>query len=325
MTTGMVLGKFMPPHRGHLYLIDFARHYVDQLTVVVGTLPSEPIDGHLRFQWMRELCPDSEVRHLHKELPQEPSESPIFWDLWRENLLDSLDAPPDFVFASEGYGHRLAEELGARFIPVDPQRTIVPISGTAIRENPLKYWDYLPAPVRPHYLKRVCIFGPESCGKSTLSQQLADHYKTVAVAEYARTLLENHQGDLQEADMMTIALGQRASEKALAPHANRLLICDTDVLLTSIWYEFLYDHCPEPIQHIASQQTYDLYLLTDIDLPWEEDPVRYLPEARQEFFDRCQQGLEKSSRTYVIIRGKGQQRLRNAINAIDSHISSNVE
>src|SRR5437868_2896099 len=132
-TRGMVLGKFMPPHLGHAYLIDFARHYVDDLAVVVETEPGQPIPGELRFQWVREMYPQTRVLHLTDGNPQDPAEHPDFWPIWRDSLARILPWRPDFVFASETYGARLAEVMGARFVPVDMARATLPISGTAVR------------------------------------------------------------------------------------------------------------------------------------------------------------------------------------------------
>src|SRR5258708_4010315 len=128
-TSGMVLGKFMPPHLGHVYLVEFARHCVDALTVVVGSLPSEPIPGELRYQWMRELFPDVNVVHLTDENPQKPEEHADFWNIWRSSLLRVLPGRPTYVFAGEEYGARLAEALGARFIP--HERAVPFVAGPA--------------------------------------------------------------------------------------------------------------------------------------------------------------------------------------------------
>src|SRR3954464_12879435 len=114
MSTGMLLGKFMPPHLGHVYLVEFAQRFVDHLTVVVCSLPSEPIPGSLRFAWMRELFPAANVVHLTDDLPQEPCQHPDFWQLWHDSLLRVVPGRPDFVFASEDYGWKLAEVLGGR-------------------------------------------------------------------------------------------------------------------------------------------------------------------------------------------------------------------
>jgi HTH-type transcriptional regulator, transcriptional repressor of NAD biosynthesis genes len=180
MTRGMVLGKFMPPHAGHVYLIEFARRFADDLSVVVGTLAAEPIAGELRYRWVRELFPDVRVIHLTDENPQYPEEHPDFWEIWRRSLVRVLPAPPELVFASEAYGPKLAEVLGARFVPVDTGREALPVSGTAVRADPLRHWAFLPRCVRPHFLKRVSIFGPESTGKTTLARALARRFGTVA-------------------------------------------------------------------------------------------------------------------------------------------------
>ena len=158
-TKGMVLGKFMPPHKGHVYLFDFARSYVDELAIVVETQRDQPIPGGLRFNWVCEMFPQSTVLHLTDENPQEPSEHPEFWQIWEDSLKRILPFEPDYLFASEEYGWKLAEVLGAKFIPVDIERSIMPVSGTAVRENPLGNWEYIPRVARPYFTKRVCVFG----------------------------------------------------------------------------------------------------------------------------------------------------------------------
>ncbi|MGI9473731.1 MAG: AAA family ATPase [Rubripirellula sp.] len=319
MTTGMVLGKFLPPHAGHCYLIDFARSFVDQLTVVVGTLSSEPIPGRLRFEWMRELFESHGVRvvHLDQELPQDPSEHPEFWRLWEEALRPLVPSKLDHVFASEHYGWKLAEVLDATFIPVDIDRSIQPISGTEIRSDPLAHWQYLPNVVRRHYLRRVCVFGPESTGKSTLARQLAEHFQTAWVPEYARTLIESQHGQVSLEDMPKIARGQVASQEAIASLANRVLISDTDPLLTTIWSDWLFGQCSADVTELANRCDHDLYLLTDVDVPWVDDQVRYAPNDRRKFFEQCEATLQREHRHYVTVSGDWDQRWRIAVNAIN--------
>lgn len=133
----MVLGKFMPPHAGHLYLCEFARQWVDDLTIVVGTMANEPIPGTQRIAWMRELFPFDHVVHLANENPQRPWEHPDFWSIWKASLESVLARRPDFYFGAEPYNEEFAELLGARFVAVDHGRTIVPVSATDIRTDPL--------------------------------------------------------------------------------------------------------------------------------------------------------------------------------------------
>lgn len=315
-TIGMVLGKFLPPHKGHLYLAEFARNYVDTLYVVVGTLASEPIEGALRYQWMKQMLPNCEVLHLTDENPQDPSEHPDFWQIWQHSLATILPQKPDYVFASESYGYKLAEVLGAQFVPVDLARQNISISGTLVRENPMENWQYIPWPVRDYYLKRVCIFGPESCGKSTLAKDLAQLFKTTYVQEYARTYLELKNGELQQQDLPVIARGQGASEDALARRGKRVLFCDTDPLTTQIWSEFLYGQADDEVVQLAKTRHYDLTILCDVDVPWVEDEVRYLPNDRVNFLQACERKLIEHNRHYIKVSGDWQQRLELAAAAV---------
>jgi NadR type nicotinamide-nucleotide adenylyltransferase len=318
MTTGMLLGKYLPPHLGHVYLIDFARHFVDQLTVVVCTLRREPIPGSLRYQWMRELFPFCNVVHLTDELPQEPAEHPDFWALWGAALRRVLPGRPNYVFASEAYGRPLAEVLGGHFVPVDPARAVVPCCATAVRADPMANWDYLPPCVRPYFVRRVCVFGPESTGKTTLARRLADQFGTACVPEYARTLIELNSGRIAAADMLLIARGQNASEEALARSARRVLICDTDARSTCVWSEALFGSCPAELRSLAAGRRYALYLLLDVDVPWVADAARYLPENRHDFFDRCEAELRSAGQPYVVVRGDWEQRFAQARRAVEA-------
>ncbi|MEZ4382115.1 MAG: AAA family ATPase [Nannocystaceae bacterium] len=320
MTRGLVLGKFLPPHAGHLHLVDFAQRMVDELCVVVGTLAAEPIPGALRYAWMRELAPAAAVVHLTDENPQHPSEDPDFWGIWRRSLERVLPAPVDLVFASEEYGETLAEVLGARFVPVDLGRAALPISGTAIRRDPWAHWSQLPRCVRPHFAARVAVFGPESTGKSTLAAGLARRYGTVAVPEYARTWLERRGGACTLEDMPIIARGQVAAEEALARAADRLLFCDTDPLATALWSEALFAEVAPAVREASAERRYDLTLLLDVDVPYVDDPVRYLPSGRARFFERCVDALEAAGRPYVVLRGDWHERWRRACVAVDAII-----
>lgn len=314
--TGMLLGKFMPPHLGHVYLAEFARQYVERLAIVVCSLEREPIPGVLRHGWMRALFPSSEVIHVTDELPQEPSEHPDFWRLWKDALERVLPFAPDRVFASEPYGWQLAEVLGARFVPVDQARGVVPISGTAVRADPMASWRFIPVPVRPYFARRVCVFGPESTGKSTLAQRLAREFETVCVPEYARTHLEARGGRVTPEDLLPIARGQIASEDALARQANRVLVCDTDPLTTVLWAQALFGRCPDEIERESRRRRYDLYLLLDVDVPFVPDPVRYLPDERESFFARCRRALDDRRLPYVVLRGGWDERFETARKAV---------
>lgn len=316
---GFVLGKFMPPHHGHQFLVDFARGMVDQLVIVVGSLPDEPIPGELRYQWMKQLYPDCKVVHLDAVLPQYPQEAASeaeFWDLWRSHLQALLPWPVDFVFASEDYGLRLAQELNARFVPMNQSRQLVPISGTEIRQAPFTHWEYLPELVRPYFVKKICLFGPESTGKSTLAKKLASHFNTHWVPEYAQSWMHYRRGQVALEDMPVIVKGQLASEASLLKQANRYLFCDTDVLTSILWSEELFGQVEDCLWQFVAKNHYDLTLLCSSDVPWVDDLHRLRPNNRQQFFERCQQILEKYQRPYTVLSGSWDERWEQALQKI---------
>ncbi|MDP6708296.1 MAG: AAA family ATPase, partial [Alphaproteobacteria bacterium] len=234
MRRGLILGKFMPPHTGHQHLIDFARSYADRVTVLVCSLADDPIPGALRHRWVQELHPDCRVVHVTDVVPQAPEEDPAFWPIWRELIHRHEPRGVDLVFTSEAYGWRLASELGAAHVPVDPARRVNPISAEAIRADPFGNWRFLPPPVRPYYVKRVCLFGPESSGKSTIARLLAERLDTVHAPEFARDYLDPRGGACGIEDMATIARGQAAAAASAARHATKLLVLDTDPWLTTV-------------------------------------------------------------------------------------------
>lgn len=306
----------MPPHAGHVFLADFARNHCDELTILVCSLEREPIPGELRLGWMRELFPDCRVLHLNDDIPQQPDDSPKFWDIWREAVRRYHPEPIDYVYASEPYGEQLASELGARFVPVDGAREALAVSATTIRADPMANWRYLPVPVRPYFVRRVCLFGPESTGKTTLARQLAAHFDTVHVPEYGRTYTDTWGVDCGGDDLRHIARGQAAAGAAAARAANRVLIMDTDPLLTAIWAQML-TGARDPVLD-ALRDPADLYLLTGVDMPWVNDGTRYFPDeaARRRFYELCETELSARALTYVAIEGPPDTRLTAAIKAI---------
>ena len=312
---GLILGCFLPPHLGHQFLIDFARQYVTDLTILLCSTPQDPIPGERRLGWLREMCPDGLVMHLPNTVPLADLKDEAARRHWVETIRHYISTP-DYLFASEDPARLVAEALGAKYVPVDRQRSSVPISGRVVRADPLANWRFLPPCVRPYYVRRVCLLGPESTGKSTLARQLADQFATVAVGEYARTLRESRQGDLEAEDMQQVARGQRAAEEALARQADRVLICDTDLLSVWLWCERLFGLCPEWIRAEAGRRRPDLYLLTEADVPFVGDPAFDEPEERQAFGRRCLRVLRSQKRPYVRIRGSWDDRFHRARAAV---------
>ena len=166
-------------------------------------------------------------------------------------------------------------------------------------------------------IRRIAITGPESTGKSMLAEQLAAHYHTVWVPEYAREYLELLGEPYEERDILSIARGQLLSETSKQILAKNFLFCDTELLVTKIWSEVKYGRCHPWIPENIVKHHYDLYLLCDIDLPWEYDPLREHPDQRQYLFDLYYNELKIRNYPFDVVRGTGPDRLKNALKIIE--------
>ena len=320
---GFVLGKFMPLHRGHIYLIKTAAQQVKELTIMVCSIKKEPIPGALRYYWVKNTFPDLRVIHITDENPQKPEEHRFFWQIWCDTVRRNMPNGLDVVFTSETYGDKFAEQLGIRHILVDLERKNVPISATQIRQNPYRYWFFIPKIVRPYYIKRVVLTGPESTGKSFLSKKLAVHFQTNYVEEYGRTYVEKFGTQIEMLDIAHIAAGHLMYEDLAAQQANKVLICDTDLIVTQIWSEIFLKQCPQWIMEINHWRRYDLFLLLDVDIPWVDDGTREFEPIRQQHFDRIKEELESRNCPYLVISGSFEERFEKAVQAIETLLKTN--
>jgi NadR type nicotinamide-nucleotide adenylyltransferase len=165
--------------------------------------------------------------------------------------------------------------------------------------------------------KRVAIIGPECTGKSELSKFLAQHFKTEWVPEYARAYIDNLRRPYNQNDLITIAHGQLRLEDEYARDANTFLFCDTNLYVIKVWSMFKYGNCDQEILDQIANRKYDLYLLTYVDLPWEEDPLREHPTKREELYNIYLNEMKNQSVPFVEIKGDREQRRATAIEAIE--------
>jgi NadR type nicotinamide-nucleotide adenylyltransferase len=164
---------------------------------------------------------------------------------------------------------------------------------------------------------RIAITGPESTGKSELAKQLSIYYKTIFVPEFSRKYLESLGRPYVFEDIAKIAKKQLKTEDILAEKANKVLFCDTDLLVTKVWSYYKYGKCDQWIEEKVKSHCYGLYLLCNIDLPWVDDPLRENPGQREELFGIYLKELQQLNVSFVIISGTGELRLKNAILAVE--------
>ena len=169
---------------------------------------------------------------------------------------------------------------------------------------------------------KIAIVGAESTGKSTMSAYLAKHYHTIWVPEYAREYCEKLTEPPTWQDEINMFHGQLALERELLPKANKLLICDTTFITIKIWSEQLFGRSPVEVDEELKHHHYDFYILLDIDMPWEDDPLRDFPDMREHFMEVWHKELKALNANYKLISGLGDIRYQNAIAAIDAFLNS---
>ena len=168
---------------------------------------------------------------------------------------------------------------------------------------------------------RIAITGPESTGKSTLCRQLANYYHTNWVPEFARTYIDKLNRNYHEQDLIEIAKGQIDLEKIHSKNAQRLIFCDTELLVIKIWSMHKYGRVHPTILTMCNEISYDLYLLTKPDLYWQHDSQRENPSKGDYFFQLFKDELLSRNATFKIVEGKNDKRLMNAVGIINNIFS----
>jgi HTH-type transcriptional regulator, transcriptional repressor of NAD biosynthesis genes len=317
---GLVIGKFLPFHRGHEHLIEAAARAVDDVVVIVCSAAWHEIPVELRVEWIAESFPDARIAVIDQEergLGEDGTEA------WAAATLDVLGRRPDVVFTSEDYGPGYAREMGAEHVMVDRERSVVPVSGTAIRARPLAYLDLLSPQVRAHYVVRVCVIGAESTGKTTLARDLAGHYGVPFVAEFGRYYSEAMPGPTRyrwtTADFRTIAEVQNRFEDDAARWVGPLLICDTNAFVTSVFHEAYLGHRDPVLEAEAAGRRYDLFILCGEETPFVQDGtgLRHEGLARTRMHGRYLRHLEEGGHRFARIEGTRAERLAVAVKAVD--------
>ncbi|KAB2371016.1 AAA family ATPase [Actinomadura montaniterrae] len=347
---GLVIGKFYPPHAGHHHLIDTAAAACARVTVVVAASTVESVPLALRTAWLREAHPQP-----HVEIVPVVDDAEIDYgsdEIWSAHVaafraglalrsgLGVAVPPVDAVFSSEPYGAELAARFSAVHVPVDPPRERFPVSGTAVRADPVAAWEWLSPPVRAYLARRVVVVGAESTGTTTLARALAAHYAgrggvwaaTRWVPEYGRTFTEEKLAaarrapsdpslwldDLawESAEFTAIAERHAALEDAAARTGSPLLVCDTDAFATALWHE-RYLGAPAPdVEAVHARVPHHLWILTSPDgVPFEQDGWRDGESIRAWMSGRFREELEKRDLPHIVVTGPHEERLAAAVEA----------
>lgn len=308
MTRGLVIGKFMPIHQGHIALINFAAGQCDELIVSMSYTDKDPIPAPLRFSWVCEIFkgrPSIKPFMVKDDFDNEYLPLIHRTRIWSEFIFRTYPTI-DVLFSSEDYGEPFAKYLGVEHHAFDPDRKKVSVSATLIRKKPFQYWEYIPAVVRPYFVKLVCFYGPESTGKSTMAVRMSERYESEFVPEVARELITSN--DFSVDDIIKIGHAQLERVEQKKATANKILFCDTDAITTQIYSNHYLKVVPEVLHELERRVKYDRYFLMDIDVPWVEDGLRDLGNNRESMMAVFKDALDKRGIAYVFVTGSHNER-----------------
>jgi HTH-type transcriptional regulator, transcriptional repressor of NAD biosynthesis genes len=334
---GLVVGKFSPLHRGHLWLVEQAASRCERVLVLSYSEPELPgCDAQSRRRWLEAAFPAHEVVVVDpawlaaacaargvpaRTLPANASDDATQQHFLAWLLAQVLQRRPDAMFASEPYlvpcAAVLGRTLGHTVTPVmgDPARTGLPIRASHIRERPSALLHWLPPHVRADLVPRIALLGGESSGKTTLAAALAAQLGTRWVCEYGRELWERKGGALEEQDLLHIAREQVRREAEAAATAAPVLVCDTSPL-TTLGYSLWSHGRADPRLQALAERPYALNVLCGDDIAFVQDGTRQGEafRARQQAWYRAQ--LPARAGRWVEVRGSVAERTAQVLAAL---------
>ena len=344
--TGVYFGRFLPPHRGHLYQMIEASTKCEQLIVVISDNCKQTrdiceeagipeISYRLHKQWISQQIQD--IDHISVEVLDE-TDIPVYpqgWEAWSQRMREVVGKPIDAFFVGDTeYSETLAEYFPeAEVVLFDPKRTRYPISATDIRKDILNNWHYILGPARPFFARKVLIAGTESCGKTTLTKCLAKLYNTSWSEEvgryYARDYLGGDETIYTDEDFGRMAYLQAEQDYHAMRTANKVCFFDTDAVVTDYYSELYMGHRNKMVEAHINPDKYDalLYLMPDVE--WVDDGQRLNgSQERREMLNNHLLAMYEEfgfKDKIIIVSGDYNQRLNKAIQIVDDMLKLNTK
>lgn len=328
----VVIGKFMPMHKGHEFLFGFAQAHAENVFVLVDNTPKDTIDVKVRATIIQNSHKELMVGFFPNKMPQDPSETEHFWSIWstsmqkQVNALAGEEVKIDAVVASMDYGKKLAESLSCDFLPLDINRSTLNISATEIRNDAQKYFHFISDAFKPHFVKKFAFVGAESTGKTTVIERLVkdlDYLKnslTAYVPEYAYQYMKTFNGEFTPNCVPLFITAQEAQMNLAARTSSGVLLCDSNALTTKVYAKYLFPEIfknfPSELNEYVEKQNFEMTFLfkPDAYTLFKEDVHRQLFEkderekARLDIFNLMEQELLKTKQPYMIIDGTYEDR-----------------
>lgn len=314
MQKAFTFGKYLPFHKGHQALIDFALTKSDYLYVVVCASKSEKIPASVRANWIRATYPAHsnleviEFTYDESELPNTSVASREVSEVW-SHLFSKLLPKIDTVITSEPYGEFVAEYMNVTHLPFDPQRAAVPISATQIRGSICDHWDFLPDAVKRHYQRKMVFLGTECTGKTSLSEAISQQINASWVSEVGRDIVADS-NDFSPTQLWLIAEKHAENIQQACAELKPFVFIDTDIHITQSYSKFEFGEYQDfPAEWYASHAA-DFYVYLAKDLPFFQDGTR-LDEKDRNQLDEChRETLRDFGIEFVEISGTWKERLQ---------------
>ena len=319
---GLVIGKFYPPHAGHLALVRAALARCDRVTVLVlgSSQESIPADAPGAVAARRAARRRTSSRALDDEPVDYASETA--WRAHTAIIEDLLDAPVDTLFSSDDYGEELARRLGATWVQVDPARRGTPVSARAVRADPAGYWWALPPAVRAWFVRRVVVIGAESTGTTTLAEALTRtsgcrrSRSSGASGRRSGPVASRRRGTPRSS---TSSRASRRGSRTTPPRAPRCRCSSATPTCspTAVWHERYVGRPSPSVAALAAARVPDLYLLTGDEIPFVQDGLRDGEHLRHAMQDRFREVLAAQDAPWVELRGTPDERLARALALVE--------
>ncbi len=321
---GLTLGKFAPFHHGHQFVIETALAEVDELRLLIYDCPeTTSIPLPVRSAWIRAIYPNVQVIEAW-DAPTEVGDTPKIKRSHEEHLLilPELCGVTHF-YSSEFYGDHVSAAFGAVNRQVDSERQTVPISGTAIRENPYAYRDFLHPIVYRDLVANIVLLGAPSTGKTTLTECLAQEYETVWMPEYGREYWDQHQSErrLIPEQLVEIAEGHIEREERLLLQSNHFLFTDTNAMITVLFANYYHGFALPRLLELADTNAsrYDLVFVCDTDIPYDATWDRSGEGNRRIFQRQILSDLHIRKIPYIVLRGNLERRVQTVKSVLNQY------
>ncbi len=327
MIKAFVFGKFLPFHKGHEAMINFALSKCDFLTVLICCSDKESISDTIRKAWIEKAFKKEkniEIRafnYLESELPNTSESSESVSKIWADIFKKQL---PDYslLITSEEYGNFVAAFMNIQHIAFDIPKNKFPVSATAVRNNVFANWKFLPDSVKPDFAIKVVILGTESTGKTTLTEKLSKHFNCSLVLEAAREIISNSNSfTFDDLHLVATEHANRIDKTILAE--SPLVIIDTDIHTTKSYSKFTFEKELEISADIYNSNKANIYLYLNNNVEYLQDGTR-LSEAERNLLDLShRQVLTDYNIDIIEIKGDWDERFEKSVAQINKLIVTN--